>query len=74
MDHIMDKKMIDGDEIETTLRPQSLKEYIGQNELKEMMKIFIETAKMRSEALDHVLYMGHQVLVKRHLLILLLMR
>lgn len=30
MDHIMDKKMIDGDEIETTLRPQSLKEYIGQ--------------------------------------------
>ena len=31
MDNIMDKKMIDGDEIETTLRPQSLKEYIGQN-------------------------------------------
>ena len=58
MDHIMDKKMIDGDEIETTLRPQSLKEYIGQNELKEMMKIFIETAKMRSEALDHVLLYG----------------
>lgn len=54
----MDKKMIDGDEIETTLRPQSLKEYIGQNELKEMMKIFIETAKMRSEALDHVLLYG----------------
>ena len=50
--------MIDGDEIETTLRPQSLKEYIGQNELKEMMKIFIETAKMRSEALDHVLLYG----------------
>lgn len=58
MDYIMDKKMIDGDEIETTLRPQSLKEYIGQNELKEMMKIFIETAKMRSEALDHVLLYG----------------
>ena len=58
MDNIMDKKMIDGDEIETTLRPQSLKEYIGQNELKEMMKIFIETAKMRGEALDHVLLYG----------------
>ena len=58
MDHIRDKKMIDGDEIEITLRPQSLKEYIGQNELKEMMKIFIETAKMRSEALDHVLLYG----------------
>ena len=40
------------------MRPQSLKEYIGQNELKEMMKIFIETAKMRSEALDHVLLYG----------------
>ena len=36
----------------------SLKEYIGQNELKEMMKIFIETAKMRGEALDHVLLYG----------------
>ncbi len=58
MDNIMDKKMIYGDEIEVTLRPQSLKEYIGQNELKEMMKIFIETAKMRNESLDHVLLYG----------------
>lgn len=58
MDNIMDKKMIYGDEIEVTLRPQSLKEYIGQSELKEMMKIFIETAKMRNESLDHVLLYG----------------
>ena len=41
MDNIMDKKMIDGDEIETTLRPQSLKEYICQNELKVIIKILI---------------------------------
>ena len=36
MDNVMDRKMIDGDEVECTLRPQSLKEYVGQNELKEM--------------------------------------
>ncbi len=58
VDNLMDKKMIDGDEIEVTLRPQTLNEYIGQDELKEMMKVFIETAKMRSEALDHVLLYG----------------
>ena len=58
MDNIMDKKMIDGDEIESSLRPQTLKEYVGQEELKEMMEIFIKTAKMRSEALDHVLLYG----------------
>ncbi len=58
MDNILDKKMIDGDEIETSLRPISLKEYVGQDELKEMMGIFIKTAKMREEALDHVLLYG----------------
>ena len=36
MDNVMDRKMIDGDEVECTLRPQSLKEYVGQNELKEI--------------------------------------
>ena len=35
MDNVMDRKMIDGDEVECTLRPQSLKEYVGQNELKD---------------------------------------
>ena len=58
MDNILDKKMIDGDEIETSLRPLSLKEYVGQDELKEMMDIFIKTARMREEALDHVLLYG----------------
>ena len=32
MDNVMDRKMIDGDEVECTLRPQSLKEYVGQND------------------------------------------
>lgn len=58
MDNIMNKKMIDGDDVEITLRPQSLKEYIGQNELKEMMSVFIHTAKLRNESLDHVLLYG----------------
>lgn len=57
-DNILDQKMIDGDEIETTLRPRSLKEYVGQEELKEMLKIFITTAKIRNESLDHVLLYG----------------
>ncbi|MGM9899705.1 MAG: Holliday junction branch migration DNA helicase RuvB [Bacilli bacterium] len=58
MDNIMDKKTIDGDEFEVTLRPKYLKEYVGQDEIKEMMGIFISTAKARGESLDHVLLYG----------------
>ena len=43
-ENIMDQKMIDGDEFESTLRPQTLNEYVGQEEIKEMMKVFIYTA------------------------------
>ena len=43
---------------EASLRPQSLKEYIGQKQLKENLSIFIEAAKQRNEALDHVLLYG----------------
>lgn len=45
-------------EIETTLRPRSLDEYIGQEKVKENLTIFIEAAKKRKEALDHVLLYG----------------
>ena len=44
--------------IEKTLRPQTLNEYIGQSKVKENMKIYIEAAKQRKEALDHVLLYG----------------
>ncbi len=44
--------------IENTLRPQLLKEYIGQDKVKENMKIYIEAAKKRGEPLDHVLLYG----------------
>jgi len=43
---------------EATLRPPSLSEYIGQEKVKENLNIFIEAAKRRSEALDHVLFYG----------------
>ncbi len=44
--------------VEYSLRPRFLSEYIGQEALKENLRIFIEAAKMRHEALDHVLLYG----------------
>ena len=46
------------EKVETTLRPQMLDEYIGQTKVKESMKVYIEAAKKRGEALDHVLLYG----------------
>lgn len=46
------------DDIELTLRPSDLDQYIGQNKIKENLRIFIEAAKMRNEALDHCLLYG----------------
>ena len=44
--------------IEGSLRPQFLKDYIGQEKAKEILKIYIEAAKQRQDALDHVLFYG----------------
>ena len=44
--------------LENSLRPQTLDEYIGQNKVKENMKIYIEAAKKREEPLDHILLYG----------------
>lgn len=44
--------------LEGSLRPQYLKDYIGQKKAKESLKIYIEAAKQRSDALDHVLFYG----------------
>ena len=44
--------------IENTLRPRLLKDYIGQDKIKENLKVFIEAAKQRGESLDHVLFYG----------------
>lgn len=43
---------------ENSLRPQLLDDYIGQEKTKEMLKVYIEAAKERGDALDHVLFYG----------------
>ncbi|MGD9569296.1 MAG: Holliday junction branch migration DNA helicase RuvB [Sedimentibacter sp.] len=49
----------DGEEdLELSLRPQRLSQYIGQTKVKEVLSIFIESAKMRNQPLDHVLLSG----------------
>lgn len=52
---------IEGNEeqrLESSLRPHTLEEYIGQDKVKENMKIYIESAKKREEPLDHCLLYG----------------
>ena len=44
--------------IEGSLRPQTLVDYIGQTKVKDNLKIYIEAAKQRGDALDHVLFYG----------------
>ncbi|WP_150522620.1 Holliday junction branch migration DNA helicase RuvB [Roseibium sediminis] len=49
---------IRGDEIDSTMRPQVLDDFVGQAQARANLKIFIEAAKARGEALDHVLFVG----------------
>ncbi|MFC3927222.1 Holliday junction branch migration DNA helicase RuvB [Streptococcus caprae] len=59
MTRILDNELMGDEEvIERTLRPQYLREYIGQDKVKDQLSIFIEAAKLRDEALDHVLLFG----------------
>lgn len=44
--------------VETSLRPDAWNEYIGQDQIKKNLSVFIEASKMRDEALDHVLFYG----------------
>ena len=53
------KSLNEGDEsLEYSLRPQSLREFIGQEKVKEQLRIHIEAAKQRQEALEHILLVG----------------
>ena len=47
-----------GDDVDQTLRPQSLNDFVGQQAARANLKVFIEAAKGRGEALDHVLFVG----------------
>lgn len=58
MERIITSEELESDKFENNIRPQQFKEYIGQNEVKENIKVFVEAAKMRDEALDHVLLYG----------------
>jgi Holliday junction DNA helicase RuvB len=54
----IDRRQQDGDEADTQLRPQRLAEFIGQAQARANLKVFIDAAKKRGEALDHVLFAG----------------
>jgi holliday junction DNA helicase RuvB len=56
--NLVSSKLQEEDQQEFTLRPQSFSEYIGQDDLKSNLQIFINSAKKRKEALDHVLLHG----------------
>lgn len=58
-DRIVSNTMLDDDNIqENSIRPRVLDEYIGQTKVKENLKVYIEAARIRKEALDHVLLYG----------------
>ena len=60
----MERRIINTDlteedsKVESHLRPQTLKDYIGQEKLKSTLKIYIDAAKSRGDSLDHVLFYG----------------
>ena len=55
---ILESVELGEDNIQKSLRPKTFSEYIGQEDLKNKMNIFIQAAKMRDEAMDHVLLYG----------------
>lgn len=56
---VISTKMQEEDiKIESSLRPQTLKDYIGQEKIKDNLSVYIEAARQRKEALDHVLFFG----------------
>jgi holliday junction DNA helicase RuvB len=57
-DRVIDRNKRDEDQLDTHLRPQRLAEFLGQERAKANLKIFIDAARSRNEALDHVLFAG----------------
>ena len=56
---VIETKLLEEDvKLEGSLRPQSLKDYIGQQKIKEILSIYIQAAKQREDSLDHVLFYG----------------
>ena len=55
---ITNYNLFNDNELDNTIRPETIDEYIGQNDVKENIRVFVKAAKMRNEALDHVLLYG----------------
>ncbi|MBM7664409.1 Holliday junction DNA helicase RuvB [Solibacillus kalamii] len=71
-DRVLSGEATDAEQqFELSLRPQRLAQYIGQDKVKENLKIFIEAAKLRQESLDHVLLYGPPGLGKTTLAIVI---
>jgi len=58
MDRLLDNNKTSEDEVELSLRPSTLEEYVGQSAIKDNLKVFIKAALERKETLDHVLLYG----------------
>ena len=58
MDRLLDNNKTSEDEVELSLRPSTLDEYVGQSAIKDNLKVFIKAALERKETLDHVLLYG----------------
>ena len=58
MGRIVDGSQMDIDKFDQSIRPASLDEYVGQEEIKDNLRVFIKACKMRDEVLDHVLLYG----------------
>ncbi|HSQ97374.1 MAG TPA: Holliday junction branch migration DNA helicase RuvB [Rickettsiales bacterium] len=58
MDIVKNTEKTDNDIIENSLRPNFLNEFIGQSDIKSNLKVFIESAKIRKDTLDHTLFYG----------------
>ncbi len=57
-DRMVSRGQTEGDEVESSIRPERLDDFIGQRKICDNLKIFIEAARMRNTALDHVLFYG----------------
>ena len=63
---MMQPGMTAADSEENNLRPQHLEDYIGQEKVKQNLKIYLEAAKRRGEPMDHILLYGPPGLGKTH--------
>ena len=57
-ERLVTAKRREGDEFEASIRPQALEDFVGQRRVRENLRVFIDAAKKRGEALDHVLFHG----------------